>query len=160
MAHPVSGRGSLRSSQASFGDLDKPLYTISVAAEILETHPRTLMLYEDAGLIEPHRTSTNRRRYSQRDITKVQVIQHLTREKGVTLAGVRHILSLFETRPVLADHLKHLRNPCDHGAGRRGWFGAVWSREDVSSRSDEDGLGEGGSGSGPETVSAPCNIPV
>ena len=78
-------------------DLDKPLYTISVAAEILETHPRTLMLYEDAGLIEPHRTSTNRRRYSQRDVTKVQVIQHLTREKGVTLAGVRHILSLFET---------------------------------------------------------------
>jgi MerR family transcriptional regulator/heat shock protein HspR len=67
-----------------------------VAAEILETHPRTLMLYEDAGLIEPHRTGTNRRRYSQRDISKVQVIQNLTREKGVTLAGVRHILSLFE----------------------------------------------------------------
>ena len=96
MAHPVSGRGGPRSSHASFGDLDKPLYTISVAAEILETHPRTLMLYEDANLLEPHRTPTNRRRYSQRDIVKVQVIQHLTREKGVTLAGVRHILSLFE----------------------------------------------------------------
>ena len=87
---------SPRSGQQSFSDLDKPLYTISVAAEILETHPRTLMLYEDAALIEPHRTSTNRRRYSQRDISKVQVIQNLTREKGVTLAGVRHILSLFE----------------------------------------------------------------
>jgi MerR family transcriptional regulator/heat shock protein HspR len=84
------------SARAQFGDLDKPLYTISVAAEILETHPRTLMLYEDANLLEPHRTSTNRRRYSQRDIVKVQVIQNLTREKGVTLAGVRHILSLFE----------------------------------------------------------------
>jgi len=97
MAHPVGGRASSRGPQPSFGDLDKPLYTISVAAEILETHPRTLMLYEDAGLIEPYRTTTNRRRYSQRDISKVQVIQHLTREKGVTLAGVRHILSLFET---------------------------------------------------------------
>ena len=86
-------RGSL---QPGF-DLDKPLYTISVASEILETHPRTLMLYEDVGLIEPFRTTTNRRRYSQRDISKVQVIQNLTREKGVTLAGVRHILSLFET---------------------------------------------------------------
>ena len=85
-----------RGAQPSFSDLDKPLYTISVAAEILETHPRTLMLYEDAGLMVPHRTSTNRRRYSQRDISRVQVIQHLTREKGVTLAGVRHILSLFE----------------------------------------------------------------
>jgi MerR family transcriptional regulator, heat shock protein HspR len=97
VAHPANIRGSSRSSPPSFGDLDKPLYTISVASEILETHPRTLMLYEDAGLIEPFRTSTNRRRYSQRDISKVQVIQHLTREKGVTLAGVRHILSLFET---------------------------------------------------------------
>ena len=90
------GRAATRGLQPSFGDLDKPLYTISVAAEILETHPRTLMLYEEANLIEPHRTATNRRRYSQRDISKVQVIQNLTREKGVTLAGVRHILSLFE----------------------------------------------------------------
>jgi MerR family transcriptional regulator/heat shock protein HspR len=92
----VANRSGTRGTQANFGDLDKPLYTISVAAEILETHPRTLMLYEDAHLLEPHRTSTNRRRYSQRDIVKVQVIQNLTREKGVTLAGVRHILSLFE----------------------------------------------------------------
>ena len=92
----MSSRIGSRGTQASFGDMDKPLYTISVAAEILETHPRTLMLYEDARLMEPYRTATNRRRYSQRDIVKVQVIQHLTREKGVTLAGVRHILSLFE----------------------------------------------------------------
>lgn len=77
-------------------DLDKPLYTISVASEILETHPRTLMLYEDVGLIEPFRTATNRRRYSQRDIRKLQVIQTLTREKGVNLAGVKHLLALFE----------------------------------------------------------------
>ncbi len=77
-------------------DLDKPLYTISVASEILEAHPRTLMLYEDVGLVEPFRTATNRRRYSQRDIRRLQVIQRLTREKGVNLAGVRHVLSLFE----------------------------------------------------------------
>ena len=87
----AAGRGSLESSF----DLDKPLYTISVASEILETHPRTLMLYEDVGLIEPFRTNTNRRRYSQRDVRKLQVIQHLTREKGVNLAGVKHILNLF-----------------------------------------------------------------
>src|SRR5207245_11110055 len=64
-----------RGHHQSFSDLDKPLYTISVAAEILETHPRTLMRSEDAQLTEPHRTTTNRRRYSQRDISKVQVIQ-------------------------------------------------------------------------------------
>lgn len=77
-------------------DIGKPLYTISVAAEILETHPRTLMLYEDVGLIRPFRTATNRRRYSQRDIRRLQVIQHLTRERGINLAGVKHLLSIFD----------------------------------------------------------------
>jgi len=77
-------------------DLDKAVYTISVASEILETHPRTLMMYEELGLVLPHRTTTNRRRYSQRDIRRLQVIQHLTRERGVNLAGVRHILGLLE----------------------------------------------------------------
>jgi MerR family transcriptional regulator, heat shock protein HspR len=77
-------------------DMDKPLYTMSVASELLQTHPRTLMLYEDVGLIEPYRTSTNRRRYSQRDVRRLRVIQDLTREKGVNLAGVKYILSLFE----------------------------------------------------------------
>ncbi len=77
-------------------DLDKPVYTISVASEILETHPRTLMMYENLGLILPWRTSTNRRRFSQRDIIRLQVIQMLTRKHGVNLAGVRHILNLLE----------------------------------------------------------------
>ena len=40
--------------------MDKPIYTLSVAAEILATHPRTLMMYETVGLITPHRTATNR----------------------------------------------------------------------------------------------------
>jgi MerR family transcriptional regulator/heat shock protein HspR len=90
----VSGSAAL--SEGGTFDLDKPVYTISVASEILETHPRTLMMYEELGLVTPHRTSTNRRRYSQRDIRRLQVIQHLTRERGVNLAGVRHILSLLE----------------------------------------------------------------
>src|SRR5437764_13660702 len=90
----MNNNRATRPQHQSFSDMDKPLYTISVAAEILETHPRTLMLYEDAQLIEPHRTLTNRRRYSQRDISKVQVIQNLTREKGLTLAGVPQILRL------------------------------------------------------------------
>ena len=97
MAEGVMGMAVNRRADIRAGfDLDKPLYTISVASEILETHPRTLMLYEDVGLIEPFRTPTNRRRYSQRDIRKLRVIQTLTREKGVNLAGVKHILTLLE----------------------------------------------------------------
>jgi MerR family transcriptional regulator/heat shock protein HspR len=77
--------------------LDKPIYTLSVASEILETHPRTLMMYEHLGLIRPKRTATNRRRYSQRDLMKLQAIQTLTRRHGVNLAGVRYILAMLRT---------------------------------------------------------------
>ncbi len=77
--------------------LDKPIYTLSVASEILETHPRTLMMYEHLNMIKPKRTVTNRRRYSQRDLMKLQAIQTLTRRHGVNLAGVRYILALLKT---------------------------------------------------------------
>src|SRR5260221_10873535 len=98
----MGGEAPLTVSPASVPSLppvgvDKPIYTISVASEILETHPRTLMMYEDLGLIEPYRTATNRRRYSQRNVRKLQVIQQLTREKGVNLAGVKYILMLLES---------------------------------------------------------------
>ena len=90
----MSRGGPRAQPHQSFSDMDKPLYTISVAAEILETHPRTLMLYEDAHLIEPHRTTTNRRRYSQRDIEHLRRIQALTQAGGVNLAGVKIILEM------------------------------------------------------------------
>ena len=76
--------------------LDKPIYTISVASEILETHPRTLMMYEHLGLVVPKRTATNRRRFSQRDVMKLQTIQKLTRHHSVNLAGVRYIMKLLK----------------------------------------------------------------
>ena len=78
-------------------NMDKPIYTLSVASELLETHPRTLMMYEHLDMIKPLRTSTNRRRYSQRDLMKIRAIQYLTREHGVNLAGVRYILPMLRT---------------------------------------------------------------
>ena len=73
---------------------NKPLFTLSVTAEILGVHPRTLMIYENENLVVPLRTKTNRRRYSQRDIKKLQFIRYLTNKKGVNLAGVQAILNL------------------------------------------------------------------
>lgn len=86
-------RGQSRMRELPVG-MDRPLYTISVASEILDTHPRTLMMYESMGLIEPQRTSTNRRRYSPRDVQKLRTIQQLTRSHRVNIAGVRYILAL------------------------------------------------------------------
>lgn len=75
---------------------NKPLFTLSVTAEILGVHPRTLMIYENEDLVIPHRTKTNRRRYSQKDINKLQFIRFLTHKKGINLAGVHTILNLLK----------------------------------------------------------------
>ncbi len=73
---------------------DKPLYVISVAAELVDMHPQTLRLYERKGLIEPSRSSGKTRLYSQRDITHLREIRRLTQELGVNLAGVEEIIRL------------------------------------------------------------------
>src|SRR3989442_14331831 len=55
------------------------------------------MIYESENLIKPQRTATNRRRYSEDDIRRVRVIQFLTRQKGVNLAGVKYVLRLLQS---------------------------------------------------------------
>src|SRR6266567_248764 len=87
---------ALSTNHDSASDLDKPIFTLSVASEILEVHPRTLMMYEHLRMVSPKRTVTNRRRYSRRDVMKLQAIQTLTREHRVNLAGVRYILALLK----------------------------------------------------------------
>jgi len=72
---------------------DRPIFTLSVAADLLGLHPRTLRIYEEKGLVVPARTGGNRRRYSQNDITRFQTIRQLTRG-GVNLEGVRIILDM------------------------------------------------------------------
>jgi len=75
-------------------DQDKPLYVISVAAELVDMHPQTLRLYERKGLIEPSRSSGKTRLYSQRNIEQLREIRRLTQELGVNLAGVEEIIRL------------------------------------------------------------------
>ncbi len=73
--------------------VDRPIFTLSVAADLLGLHPRTLRIYEEKGLVLPSRTEGNRRRYSQNDIQRFQFIRQLTRS-GVNLEGVRIILDM------------------------------------------------------------------
>jgi MerR family transcriptional regulator/heat shock protein HspR len=75
---------------------DRPVYVISVAAELSGVHPQTLRMYERRGLLAPRRTSGNSRRYSERDIERVRMILELTRREGISLAGVRLFLELRE----------------------------------------------------------------
>ncbi|HBI23663.1 MAG: hypothetical protein A2Y48_02320 [Nitrospirae bacterium RIFCSPLOW2_12_42_9] len=73
---------------------DTPLYMIGIAAQMLSIHPQTLRLYEREGLVAPKRSQGNTRLYSHRDVEKVKLIIHMTRELGVNLAGVEVILNM------------------------------------------------------------------
>jgi len=77
-------------------DPTQPVYVISVAATLVSAHPRTLRIYEDEGLVCPARTPTNIRLYSEEDIRRILWIRHLTRDRGVNLAGVRTLFELEE----------------------------------------------------------------
>jgi MerR family transcriptional regulator/heat shock protein HspR len=67
---------------------------ISVAAEIVGMHQQTLRMYEAKGLVRPQRTAGNTRLYSEVDLERLRVIQRLTTELGLNLAGVEHVLRL------------------------------------------------------------------
>ena len=77
-------------------DPERPVYVISVAATLVSAHPRTLRIYEEEGLLCPARTPSNIRLYSENDIRRITWIRHLTRERGVNLAGIRILFELEE----------------------------------------------------------------
>jgi MerR family transcriptional regulator/heat shock protein HspR len=77
-------------------DPARPVYVISVAAGLVRVHPRTLRIYEDEGLLCPARTPTNIRLYSDEDIRLIEWIRHLTRDRGVNLAGIKILFELEE----------------------------------------------------------------
>jgi MerR family transcriptional regulator, heat shock protein HspR len=85
---------------------DRPRYMISVAAELVGMHPQTLRIYENKGLIRPKRTAGNTRLYSDADVERLRLIQRLTSELGLNLAGVEHVLRL-------EDELRRMRRSLD-----------------------------------------------
>ncbi|HEY3105887.1 MAG TPA: helix-turn-helix transcriptional regulator [Gaiellaceae bacterium] len=73
---------------------DRPRYMISIAAELVGMHPQTLRIYEAKGLVRPKRTPGNTRLYSEADLERLRLIQRLTTELGLNLAGVETVLRL------------------------------------------------------------------
>ena len=76
------------------GERERPLYMISVAADLAGVHPQTLRIYERKRLVAPKRSAGNTRLYSQADVDRLRFIQQLTQEEGVNLAGVTRIIEL------------------------------------------------------------------
>src|SRR4051812_19373780 len=81
---------------------DRPRYMISVAADLVGMHPQTLRIYEQKGLVRPNRTAGNTRLYSEADLERLRLIQRLTTELGLNLAGVERVL-------LLEDELQRMR---------------------------------------------------
>jgi len=85
---------------------DRGRYMISVAAELVGMHPQTLRIYEQKGLVRPKRTSGNTRLYSEEDLQRLRLIQRLTTDYGLNLAGVEMVLGL-------EDQLKRMQRRMD-----------------------------------------------
>jgi len=91
-----------------WADLDRGLFSISVAAELAGLHPQTLRIYEREGLLDPARSAGGTRRYSRRDIDRLAQICSLTAD-GLNLAGIRRVLQLQEETRQLHAELARLQ---------------------------------------------------
>ncbi len=75
-------------------DFDAPLYTISIAANLLDISVHTLRMYENEGLIIPFKKVSNHRLYSRADIERLKCIRKAINESKISIAGIKTIYSL------------------------------------------------------------------
>lgn len=90
---------------------NEPILTISVAAKLLNIHPRTIMLYEKTKLFTPYRTNTQRRMFSVKDLDDLQFIKFLTQQRGINLQGVKVLLEAISVAGKDGVNLKSLLFP-------------------------------------------------
>jgi MerR family transcriptional regulator/heat shock protein HspR len=72
--------------------LEKPLYTLSVAAEMLGSHPQTLILYEQLGVVTRTASPRNRRRFTLADVLVLRAIARLRERYEMNVAGARQMI--------------------------------------------------------------------
>ena len=76
------------------GGEDRPVFVISVAAELAGMHPQTLRQYDRLGIVSPGRAGGGGRRYSARDVARLREVQRLSKDDGVNLAGIKRVIEL------------------------------------------------------------------
>lgn len=92
-------------------DMEKPMFPISVIADVLKVHQRTLRIYDEEELLSPSRSPKNRRLYSMKDIELGKFIQYLTKEMGINLAGIKIIFNLLDKQNIhLTDYINYIAN--------------------------------------------------
>ncbi len=88
----------------------KPLYMISVVAEMFSIHPQTLRIYEKKGLVRPSRTVGRTRMYSPEDVEEIARVTRLARDLGVNLAGIEIILKMRRRMLEMQAQIEELTN--------------------------------------------------
>ena len=88
---------------------ERPMYMISVAADLVGMHPQTLRIYENKGLVRPQRTPGGTRLYSEADVERLRIVQRLTTEVGLNLAGVEIVLRLEDELRKAHQHIERLQ---------------------------------------------------
>ena len=103
------------------GDLseERPVFVISVAAQLAGMHAQTLRQYDRLGLVSPGRTPGGGRRYSARDIARLQAVARLSHEEGINLAGIKRIIELQSAVKQLQDRVDDLTDQLELSEQRR-----------------------------------------
>lgn len=109
----VEDRVSLEQMDAAGLNVERPIFTVGQAAEIAGIHPQTLRQYDRLDLIVPQRTPGGARRYSLRDIDRLNQAQHLAQDESINLAGIARILELSEENRQLRRQIERLKRGAD-----------------------------------------------
>ncbi len=83
------------------------VYAISVAGELTGVDPQMLRIYESRGLLTPARTDGGTRRYSARDLERVERIT-MYLDAGLNLAGIERVFVLEAETDDLRDQVRRL----------------------------------------------------
>ncbi len=92
---------------------DRPVYVISIAAQLAGMHPQTLRTYDRLGLVSPGRTAGRGRRYSERDVALLREVQRLSQDEGINLAGIKRIIELEHQVDALRSRIGELQAEVD-----------------------------------------------
>ena len=74
-------------------DSSIPLYSIAIAAQLVDVPEATLRLYERKGVLEPSRSDGGTRRYSDDDIDRLRRATVL-RDEGFNIVAIGRVLAL------------------------------------------------------------------
>lgn len=69
----------------------KPVYPISIVAELIGTTDQTLRLYEKHGLVSPARRK-NTRYYSDNDVKWIKCVRDLIHKKKISIPAIKKLL--------------------------------------------------------------------